>query len=77
MRPSDIRPLAAMAKRALPHEFQPIPKDAHRPKISRYSVVLIEALQNAPLSGVTGFASGKISLAKWAHMLSIVTDIGT
>src|SRR6202163_229344 len=37
-----------MAKRALPHEFQPIPKDAHRPKISRYSVVLIEALQNAP-----------------------------
>src|ERR1019366_5194399 len=46
--PSDIRPLTAMAKRASPQAFQPIPKDAHRPKISRYSVVLIEAPQNAP-----------------------------
>src|ERR1700733_10426548 len=46
--PSDIRPLTAMAKRASPQAFQPKPKDAHRPKISRYSVVLIETLRNAP-----------------------------
>src|SRR6202162_1139958 len=37
-----------MAKHALPHEFQPKPKKAHRAKISRYSMVLIEALQNPP-----------------------------
>jgi hypothetical protein len=37
-----------MAKRASPQAFQPIPKDANRPKISRNSVVLIEAPQNAP-----------------------------
>ena len=37
-----------MAKRASPQPFQPMPKGVHRPKISWYSVVLIETLQNAP-----------------------------
>ena len=42
---------AAITKRAPPQPPKPMPEGVHRPKISRYSVVLIEALRNAPQPG--------------------------
>ena len=46
--PSDIGPLTAMTKCASPQPAEPMPEGVHRPEISRYGVVLIETLRNAP-----------------------------
>src|SRR5260370_41133822 len=49
--PTDSMPLTAMTKRTSPQAPQPMPEGAHRAKISRHSVVLIEPLRDAAQPG--------------------------